>query len=169
MSRPPYLRWAAAAALLIGAFAWDLRGTRSEPFPFAAADIESGEPIEDAAVDWRDTPIGLMAIPDLAAPYASRSIAAGEPITRSAVATEPGIPDGWWAVPVALPTAAHAGTRVRLVLFEPVLTVDGIVVVAATDGMLTFGESGLVAVPGEFADAVGRAAAEGSLTVLVEP
>src|SRR3990172_6525095 len=36
---PPYLRWAAATLLVVGALVWDLRGSASAAYPFAAPPI----------------------------------------------------------------------------------------------------------------------------------
>jgi SAF domain len=169
LSRPPYLRWLAAAAILAAAVAWDLAGRRSEPFPFAARPIAPGELIGGDDVAWRDLPVGLMEVPDLAAATASRPIGSGEPITTGSVGGDTAIPAGWWAVPLALPAAAVPGTEVRIVVIEPAATVDGVVVATGDRDLLTVADAGLVAVPGEAAEAVARAAASGGVTVLLRP
>jgi hypothetical protein len=169
LTRPPYLRWAAAALLLIAALAWDLRGRSGEPYPFAARSIAAGTVIEEADVEWRTVPAGVLAIPDLSTPIAARAIPEGEPILPSAVDAEAGTPAGWWAVPVALPAAAGVGSRVRLIATDTRVESEGIVVATGSSDLLSISDAGLVAVPPERATAIATAAIAGTLIVLVEP
>ncbi|RPI20680.1 MAG: hypothetical protein EHM57_07605, partial [Actinobacteria bacterium] len=136
---------------------------------FAAADIAPGQAISDDLLEWRHVPLGLLVRPDLEAPVAKADIAAGDPVTAAMVSGDAMVPAGWWAVPIALPGGAVPGTAVRLVVAEPQLTVDGVVVASGERDLLSPADAGLVAVPGEVAPAVARAAAEGAVTVLVEP
>jgi hypothetical protein len=55
------------------------------------------------------------------------------------------------------------------VVVEPPLAVEGVVVAVGGRDLLSVADAGLVAVPGESADAVARAAAEGGVVALVEP
>ncbi len=169
LTRPPYLRWAAAALMLVGAMVWDLRGRAGEPYPFAARPITAGATITETDVVWRTVPGDLLATPDLSAPVASRAIAAGEPILPSALDADGGIPDGWWSVPVALPAATTVGARVRLIVPGPGVESNGIVMAVGTEDLFAVGGSGLVAVPPEHAPTVALAAMEGTLIVLVAP
>lgn len=169
LTRPPYLRWAAAALLLVGALAWDVRGRSGVPYPFAAQPIAAGAIIGESDVEWLTVPDGLLTPPDLSAPIAARAIVAGEPILPSAVDAEAGVPDGWWAVPVALPAAAVVGSRVRLIATVSGIESDGLVVAAASTDLLSISDAGLVAVPPEHATAVAGAAVDGTLIVLVAP
>jgi hypothetical protein len=169
LSHPPYLRWILAAALIVGALAWEFQQAATVRYPFAQRAIASGEPIPEDTVDWRPVPQGLMELPDLSAPIAARDLAAGEPIGPSAVAAKTVIPDEWWSVPIALPAAALPGRPVRLVLLDLQETVDGVVVAAARPDPLSLSDAGLVAVPGEHAPAVAMAAVAGTIAVLVQP
>lgn len=169
LNRPPYLQWAAAALIVVAAFVWDLRGRGGVPHPFAGRTISAGEPIETGAVEFRTVPRGLMKPVDLAESYAGRDIPAGEPITGSALRSESGIPEGWWSVPVALPAAAAPGTHVRLVVTDPPLEVDGVVVASSATELLGTADAGLVAVPSEATRAIALAAVAGSLLVLLRP
>ena len=174
LTRPPYLRWAAAALLLIAAMAWDLRGRTGVPYPFAAHRIAAGTAIGEDDVEWRTVPSGVLVSPDLrspdlAVPIASRAIDAGEPILPSAIEAGKGIPDGWWSVPVTLPAAAVPGSRVRLITTEGRVESDGIVVAAGSTDLLSISGAGLVAVPPQHATAVATAAVDGSLIVLIAP
>jgi hypothetical protein len=169
LSKPPYVRWLAAAAVVLAAVAWDLSGRRMESFPFAAVEISAGRVIDSEDIEWRDVPTGLMPLPDLSQPTTSRHVTRGEPITASAVSSETSIPDGWWAIPVALPAIAVSGAMVRLVVVESGFSVDGIVVAASERDLLSLADAGLVAVPGDAAETVARAAADGGVTVLVRP
>ena len=169
LTRPPYLRWGTAILLFVAALGWDLRGRTGVPYPFAARPIASGAAIGDADVDWRTVPNGMLTPPDLSAPIAARAIAAGEPILPSAVDAGGGVPQGWWSVPVALPSAAVVGARVRLITTDGGVESDGIVVAAGSTDLLSISDAGLVAVPPENATAVATAAVDGTLIVLVEP
>lgn len=168
LTRPPYLRWGVAVALVVAALLWDVRGRGGEPFPFAATGIDAGAVIGEAEVEWRTLPKGLMTMPDLSAPVATRSIPAGEPIVASAIDAEAGVPEGWWAVPVALPAAATRGAAVRLITPGGHET-DGVVVDVGSSELLSFSDAGLVAVPAERAPAVATSAMDGTLIVLIEP
>jgi Flp pilus assembly protein CpaB len=169
LTRPPYLRWAAAALLLIAALAWDLRGRSGVPYPFAAQPIAAGTVIGEADVEWCTMPGGALTMPDLSAPIAARAIPAGEPILPSAVDPDAGIPAGWWAVSVALPAAAAVGSGVRLIATDTRVESEGIVVAAGSADLLSISDAGLVAVPPERATAIATAAAAGTLIVLIEP
>ena len=169
LTRPPYLRRILAAAILVTAAVWDLLGRRTEPFPFAATDIPAGEAVAEELIDWRPVPAGMLALPDLAQPIAARAIASGEPLLPSSIGGEGPIPEDWWAVPVALPATALPGTEVRLVLFDPPLAVDGIVVASGERDLLSISDAGLVAVPAEAAESVARAAIDGEVAILVRP
>lgn len=169
LTRPPYLRWVAAAAVVLAALLWDLRDRAESPYPFAASVIAAGTPITDSMVEWRNLPKGAIALPDLSSPVAARDLPAGEPIVPSAVSETTVIPDGWWSVPVPLSTGAVAGTPVRLIDTASGVASDGIVVAAGTDDLMSLDTSGMVAVPPEAATAVAIAAREGSLVVLLAP
>jgi hypothetical protein len=169
LTRPPYIRWAVAAAIVIGARVWDQQGSTQVLYPFASTAIAAGTPITDSQVTWRNVPDGAMEMPDLTDPIASRDVAAGEPIVPSAVSGVSMIPDGWWSVPIPLPSVAIPGTTVRLVGTETSFETDGIVVSVAGDELLSFSESGLVAVPPGFAAVVAIASRDGTLIVLLDP
>lgn len=168
LTRPPYLRWAAAAALVLVALVWDLHGRGGVPYPFAATAIEAGAVIGEDDVEWRTAPQGLLTVPDLSAPIAARPIGAGEPILPSALDAEAGVPEGWWAVPVALPATAAVGAAVRLIAPGGTQS-DGIVVAVGSSELLSFSDAGLVAVPPEHAAAMAAAAIDGTLIVLIAP
>ncbi len=65
LPRPPYLRWAAAALLVLGALAWDLRSPAVELRPFASRPVRAGEALDASAVAWREVPAGLLALPQV--------------------------------------------------------------------------------------------------------
>ena len=167
LTRPPYLRWAAAAAVVLAALLWDLRDEAEAPYPFAVSAIAAGTPITESMVEWRNLPEGALAFPDLSDPVAARDLPAGEPIVPSAVSGAPIVPDGWWSVPVPLSQGAVPGSQVRLIDALSGLEVDGFVVAAGSDDLMSVDTSGLVAVPPDAAAAIAIAAAEGSLVVLL--
>jgi len=170
LPRPPYLRWAGAALLLLGALAWDLRGPALEVRPFAARAVAVGEPIDAAAVEWREVPAGLLPSPDLTGAVAAVDLAAGDPLLPALLGTRVAIPDGWWEIPVAVGTHAAAGDAVMLVITDPPSTVEGLVVSPQRGDAYSLDyRPAVVAVPAEAAGLVASAAAAGSLVAAVAP
>ncbi len=168
LSKPPYLRWAGAAALVIGALAWDVSARATEPFPFAAETILRGERLDEAAIEWRASPAGLLSLPDLEGAIAAVTILPGEPISASALRYTADVPPGWWTVALDLPPAVLPGTHVRIVLGGGE-GVSGVVVEPSREDSFGLRSAGLVAVPPQAADAVGFAAGAGQIVILFEP
>jgi hypothetical protein len=157
-------------ALVLGALLWDLRAAATEPYPFAAAPIPAGSPFAAGSVEWRDLPVGAFAVPDLSAGVAAVDLAAGEPITGAVVSDPVAVPDGWWAVPVDLPSRASPGTPVLLVVTDPPLTIPGVVVTAQRGDRFAMDHSpAIVAVPGEMAPIVAAAERAGLLVAATRP
>ncbi len=168
LARPPYLRWIAAGALVVAALMWDLSERETESFPFAVVDLERGQPITAADIEWRDMPAGAFIVPDLVDATALVPIRSGDPIVPSLASTSPALPSNSWAVPVPLPLGAGAGTAVKLV-FPDGSDVAGVVIQSAGEDSFGFDTTGLVAVVEQAANAVALASANGDLVVLVEP
>ncbi len=167
---PPYLRRVGAGLLILGAVVWDLRGGATTPYPVAARAITSGTPITDADVRWVPLPAGAVPPPALGGAVAAIDIAAGDPISRSALAPTVVVPDGWWAVPVEVGVGAGAGDTVLLVVTDPPLTVPGLVIHPQTGDRLSLDhQPALVAVPGEAAAIVAAAERSGLLVAAVRP
>ena len=168
LSRPPYLRWALAAIVVIAALLWDLSARRVEPYPFASQDLERGQPITAEVIEWRKLPHGSIARTDVTESVALTDVRAGDPLTRSVAGPSRPIPDGWWSVPLDLPLGIAEGAIVRLVLQDGT-SVEGIVTIAAAEDQFGVARVGAVAVPEGAADAVAVSAGAGALTVLVAP
>lgn len=168
LTPPPYLRWAAAILLVVGAFAWDLHGRRTEPRPFAAETIPAGAPIGAESVTWRDVPVGLLPEVGLDAAVAAVDVASGSPLIPAVLRPPITVPDGWWAVPVPLAPGVGAGEEVLLLLLDPPGAVEGVVIEPADDAG-GVEPTGLVAVPAERAGDVAAAAAYSALVVAVRP
>lgn len=170
LPRPPYLRWAGAALLLLGALAWDLRGPALELRPFAARALAEGEAIDAAAVEWREVPAGLLPSPNLAGAVAAVEVAAGDPLVPALLGRRVAVPDGWWEVPVAVGTHAAAGDSVMLVITDPPATVEGLVVSPQQGDAYSLDyRPAVVAVPAEAAALVASAAAANTLVAAVAP
>ena len=167
LSKPPYLQWVAAVALIAAAFAWDVSQRATELAPFASVDIERGRPILDADIEWKAAPVGLLDpfVPEGAT--AAVDIRHGDPISGSTVSIGAGVPTDWWTVPVDMPGSVAVGDRVR-VLFAEGVGVDGIVAETPREDAFGLRTDGLVAVPGDVADAVAIAASTGTLIVLFQ-
>ena len=150
------------------AFALEFRSSPTESRPFAADAISPGDMVEEL-VEWRDVPEGVLPQVDSAGATAIGSIARGEPILPSQLGTGPPVPPGWWSVALPLPETAAPGTAVRVVVDDPPITSEGIVVGAPTVDDFGIDRSGLVALPGAAVDEVARAAGRGGVTVLITP
>lgn len=168
LSKPPYLRWAGAGALVIAALVWDLSARATEPYPFASRTIQRGEALDANAIEWKQAPVGLLQIPDMDAATAAVTIEMGEPISASALRYSSAVPAGWWTVPIDLPPAVLPGTHVRIVLATGD-GVGGIVVEPSREDSFGLRSAGLVAVPSWASDTVGLAAGEGHIVLLFEP
>ena len=168
LTRPPYLRWLAASAIVVVAVAWDLSARATTPFPFAAGAISAGTAITDDHIEWRELPTGAVQLPELGEGlWASVDIAAGDPIVPSLTTGNAGIPDGWWAVPMRVPPHLGRGAAVRLLLPTGAL-VPGIVVAPSVDDAFA-SPTGAIAVAEEHLRSVATAAAANTVTVIVEP
>ena len=170
LPRPPYLRWAGAALLLVGALAWDLREPAIELRPFAARPLAAGEAVDASAVEWREVPAGLLPAPDLDGAAAAVDLAAGDPLVDAVLSRAVAVPAGWWEVPVAVGTHAAAGDSVMLVITDPPATVEGLVVSPQQGDAYSLDfRPAVVAVPAEAGALVAAAAAAGSLVAAVAP
>lgn len=170
MQRPPYLRWAAAGFLVLGAFLWDLRGTSTAPHPFLTAPVPAGEPIPSESIEWQEVPAGLLPVADWETGVAAADLNPGDPILPSSLSTAPPIPDDWWLVPVDVGAHARPGDAVLLVVIEPLTTIPGTVIVSQSgDVYATDFRPASVAVPGEAAPLVAAASRQGMLVTAVRP
>ncbi len=167
---PPYLRWAAAALLVVGAFLWDLRGSDTAPHPFAARPISAGTRLGASDVVWRRLPAGAFVVPDLTAAVAAVDLEGGEPISAAVLAGPIVVPDGWWAIPIDVSSHAGPGDEVLLVIVDPPLTLSGIVIEPQVgDATSLDHRPALVAVPGSQAPLVAAAAEARLLVTAVRP
>jgi hypothetical protein len=167
LQRPPYARWAGTILLVAFAVAIDMRGEPTVVHPFAATDLQAGSRLDAADVEWRDVPGGLLPTPALDGMFTARFIADSEPIVPSAVTPTDPVPAGWWAIELQLPGGVDPGTRARVVIDDPPLATDAIVVSVTDGGAFGASTTGLVAIPARFADEVGRAARRHAAVVLV--
>jgi hypothetical protein len=167
--RPPYLRWAAAALLVAVTLFVELRPEATVLHPFAATDLAVGTAPAEATIEWRRAPAGLLAPVDLTAGTVRHPVAAGDPLTPSAMGTGPGVPADWWSVPLPVPDGIAVGAAVLVVITDPVETVPGIVTAAGVDDPFAYEPEALVAVPGDAATRVALAAAARTAMVLVAP
>lgn len=170
LPRPPYLRWAGAALLLLGALIWDLRPNPVEMRPFAARALAAGQTITAAEVEWRAVPAGLLEQVDLTGKTAAVNVPAGDPLVGAVLGTAVAVPDGWWQVPIDIGAGAAPGREVMLVVGEPPSTIRGLVVGAQQGDRYSLDfQPALVAVPAEAAALVATAARDGSLVAALAP
>lgn len=163
LSRPPYLRWALAAVVVLTGVLIELRPPTTVPHPFAVRPIAIGEVVDDSSVVWREVPAGLLA-PTKLPLVSDRPIGVGEPVLGGDGPEQvSSIPDGWWAIEVGIPDGTRSGNTVRLVTATGVA--DG-VVVDVREG--DFGErTALVAVPDAAVSMVAAAVLDATMAVLV--
>ena len=170
LQRPPYLRRAAAALLVLAALAWDLRGSPTKQHPFAARAISAGTALTNADIAWRGLPAGSFDVPELDDRVAAVDLERGEPISASVLAAPTSVPDGWWAVPVDVGPHAVPGDDVLMIISDPEVTVTGVVVGAQRGDPYSLDyRPALVAVPAEMAPLVAAADRAGMLVTATRP
>jgi len=174
--RPPYLRWAAAALLIIMAAWMDLRPQPTSLQPFAAADLDPGTVLDDMMIEWRSVPIGLLPPLDDPRGVVLRRVTAGEPLVPSVLSTERvPTPAGWWTMEVKLPAGAVPGQEVQLILLpsgpdDDPRSVPGLVIAPPPthpDPLAIEPEPGLVAVPEDLAMVAAAAIADGRVSTIL--
>src|SRR3990172_2952110 len=167
---PPYLRWAAATLLVVGALVWDLRGSASAAYPFAARPIAAGTRLGAGDVVWRRLPRGAFAVPDLATAVAAVDLDTGEPISAAVLTGPIAVPDDWWAIPIDVSPPAGPGDEVLLVVVDPPLTVFGIVIEPQVGDAISLGHRpALVPVPRSRPPLIAAAAEAGLLVTAIRP
>ena len=170
LPRPPYLRWAGAVLLILGALAWDLRAPAEDLRPFASREVAAGETLEAAAIAWRRVPAGLLPAAEPAGARVVVHLAAGDPLVPAVLSREPAVPEGWWELSLPVGTHVAAGAAVRLLIADPPATVPGVVIRRQEGDAYSLGyRPAVVAVPAEAAVAVAAAAREGTLVAAVAP
>jgi hypothetical protein len=174
--RPPYLRWVAAALLIITAAWMDLRPQPTSLQPFAAADLDPGTVLDDTMIEWRSVPIGLLPPLDNPQGVILHRVSDGEPLVASVLSTRRiPTPAGWWTMEVQLPTGAVPGQEVQLILLpfgpdDDPRSVPGLVIAPAPadpDPLAIEPEPGLVAVPDSLAMMAAAAIAEGRVSTIL--
>ena len=166
LSRPPYWRWLAAAAVIAGAAYLDLTGPPTERYPFVAASVDTGELV---VVEWRDVPRGVLPPHGDVSGVARLSLQAGTPLIADLLQSASAVPRDWWAVSVELPITAAVGGDVMITTRAPDLQVVGIVVRPSASGGFGSVSPGLVAFPPDHAAAIANALAENRATILLRP
>lgn len=162
----PWGRW--ALVLLVAAIAAyiELGPDPTVDHPFATVAIAPGDVIDSSNTESRSVPADLLEDTELGS-IAKRPIMVGDPVLASDVGdVETTVPAGWWVVGVTLPDGAQAGDRVRLVLLDTGLEVEGVVAHPGSDDPFDAADGG-VAVPAESSAEVALAAADARLAVLI--
>jgi hypothetical protein len=168
MTRPPYLRRAAAVFVLVAAVAIEFRPSPTRSLPVAVSDLPAGSSITAADVIMVEVSGGPVTTVSFPAALV-RDVRAGDPITATDVDEDPiGVPDGWLAVELEVPESASRGTQVVAVLPLDVLARPVRGVVTEPPGPSDFDtHTALVAFAREDAVAVARGITERSVTVLL--
>lgn len=168
MTRPPYLRWAAAALILIAGLSIELRPSPSVDVPVAIDDVAAGSILQPTDVVWRQAPVGLFEPVDLPA-TATRRISAGSVVTIADLrAGEDSIPPDWWSIELPVPPGASAGDPILAVVAggDQTLAIRGMMSSDPVDDGFS-DRNALVAFSSDDAVTVAAAASENRVTVLV--
>ena len=168
LQKPQWVRWGVAVLVALAAL-WSEFGVEAVvEHPFAVAPVRAGEELNDANVEFRTIPEGVLA-PVLELGKAAHDYGAGDPLTPGGVSFGPtGGTEGWWELEIDLPAGAGVGDSIRLLLLESGLLIEGVVaVVPSTDD--PFGDAtGSVAFPAEDAVPVAAAIATGRHVAMLE-
>lgn len=166
LQTPPWGRWIAAGLIVLGALWIELRPPATVEHPFAVEAIPAGTEIGDWNSRKQRVPAGMLE-PVALEGVALIEIASGEPILASSVGDrDEKIPDGWWAVEIALPRAARPGDKAQVVLLDTGSVVPAVVVAGVTDDPLGSG-LGSVAVSHEHAAELAAASGNGRVAVMI--
>lgn len=162
----PWLRWALVVVVALVALYVELRPDPTTAQPFTTVGVSPGDVIDESNTEMRRVPTGLMEPAELGE-VATRSIPSGYPVLVGDVGTENVmVPLDWWVVTAPLPRGAWAGDRVRLVILDTGVEVEGFVAHPGADDPFAAADGG-VAVPPDSSAEVAIAAANGRLAVLV--
>lgn len=166
LSSPPWARWILVGLVFVAVIFAEFRPPSTAGHPFATRTIASGEVVSAANTQIRQVPVGLLdAIPE--GSVTSRTVEAGAPLTPADVAAGTrDVPEGWWVITLDVPVGARVGDRVRVVVVDTGLVVDGFVAASADPDPFA-NRGGGVAIPGDHAALVAGAAANGRVVVLV--
>ena len=167
MSRPPYLRRAAAFAVLVAAVVIEFRPVTTERLPIAAIDLPAGSTVTEADVEWFAVQGGIdtIQLPSVL----SRSVAAGSPISPADVdATSIEVPADWLEIELDVPSTTQRGAAVVAVMSPSTLDRPAIGVVTQPPDAAGFDTpTAMVAFAPSEAVAVAHAVAHGTVTVLL--
>ncbi len=166
LSSPPWGRWILVVVVALGVIYLEVRPEPTVQHPFATRAILAGETITTDNTELRSVPIGLFeTIPGSST--AARLIPSGSPVLTHDVGdkSDP-IPSGWWVVSLDVPRSAREGDRVRVVVVDSGLVVEGYVA-AAPDPDPFSHLGGGIAIPGEHAATIAGAAVDGRVVVLI--
>jgi hypothetical protein len=166
LQSPPWARWAAALVIAAVAIWIEVGPEPTIPHPFAVADIEPGDLVDEANTEMRAVPMGVFS-PVEPGQVTVAPIRTGDPVLASDLVGEGiGVPEGWWSLEIAIPRGARNGDSARIVLLDSDEVAEGVVVEESSEDPLGSG-MGLVAVePGQAAE-VARAAGEGRAVVMI--
>ena len=167
LTRPPYLRRAAALAVLIVAVWLELAPTPTVFHPFARTALAAGHALDGDDFEMRPIPSGIFPPAEVKG-VLTAPLRAGDPLTASMVGDIPQIPAGWWGLDVPVPAGVTNGSEVRLMINDGDLPrmVPGMVVRHQQSDDFD-GPMALVAIPEGEAAVTAAAVNQGNVEVLV--
>lgn len=167
MSRPPYLRRAAAVGVVIAALAIEFRPVTTSRLPIAAIDLPIGAAVTEAHVTWLEVRGSVEAI-EIPAKL-SRSVPAGAPLSAADVDPNPvDVPADWLRIELEVPATTHVGATVVAVMSPRTSERPATGVVTRSPTATGFDAiTAMVAFSASDAVAVAHAVADGTVTVLL--
>jgi hypothetical protein len=165
LTRPPYLRWAAAVLLLLLAAWSELSPSPTTTLTFLRVDVAAGTSLDESHVVRRPVPaVDITTVEPTG--IAAVDLRAGEPLLASLV-TDVAVPPGWNVIEAPVPAHAVPGaTATAVILAEDSAPIEFPAVVVASSGADPFGQgSGSLAVSAEWTATAAAAVAEGRLVI----
>lgn len=167
MSRPPYLRRAAAVLVFVAALAIEFRPVTAGRIPIAASDLPSGTTVTETDVTWLEVRGSIEEI-EIPAKL-TRSVPAGTPLSAADVdPSSVDVPTTWLRIELEVPPTTQIGATVVAVMSPRTSDRPATGVVTRPPTATGFdATTALVAFSPPDAVAVAHAAADGTVTVLL--
>lgn len=165
LARPPYLRWTAAALLVLVAAWSEFSPPPTTTLTFLAVDVAAGTPLDESHVVRRRVPAADITTVEPTG-IAAVDLEVGDPLLASLL-TDVAVPPGWNVIEAPVPDHAVPGSdATAIILAEGSAPIEFPALVVSASGAGPFGEgSGSLAVSAEWTAAAAAAAAEGRLVI----
>ncbi len=160
-----WFRWSIAGLVVVAVIVVELGEPPTIAYPFAADAIEAGVAADEASIEWREVPEGLLPHAQLAGSVRT-DIDAGSPITPDRLTATSTVPADWWVIELPVGRTATVGAEIRIVVLDPRTTVTGVLTGLPEPDPFGGDLLGAVAIPPDSADLVARAAANDAVVTM---